>query len=334
MVGVGAARPGRAWPYEGAWLIAFAVLVLNDHWLKGSGLLPGALTGKLSDFAGLFVAPVLLSGCSALFGWRGVRARVTWFAFLSVGFCAIKLNATAAGALEAVLGACGGPSRFWSDPTDLLALVVLPLAWRAARALEPTLDPKRRRVSHQLAIGLGALGCIATSTGRPYGYASSAYLVNLTPQDRPLTLLRVTTELDCSQLEAAALAADFAGEFCTTAGVELAVPLDRDFVGGYDGEGYRAATRVDPPCDAVVLRVPHLADTLLFWQTTPNQLGVGGTREQMIADPDAAVLEEAKGNLFATGSARLGVLPFPRTLPAIDCKTLPWQSQLDPGRAE
>lgn len=42
-------------------LAAVAVLAANDHLLKGSGLLPGALTGKLSDVAGLFFFPLLLS---------------------------------------------------------------------------------------------------------------------------------------------------------------------------------------------------------------------------------------------------------------------------------
>lgn len=41
-------------------VLAVVVLALNDHWWKGSGLLPGWLTGKLSDFAGLFFFPLLL----------------------------------------------------------------------------------------------------------------------------------------------------------------------------------------------------------------------------------------------------------------------------------
>lgn len=42
-------------PMAAVWLLA-----LNDHWLKGSGVLPGALTGKLSDVVGLFFFPLLL----------------------------------------------------------------------------------------------------------------------------------------------------------------------------------------------------------------------------------------------------------------------------------
>jgi hypothetical protein len=44
---------------------AFVLLLLNDHVLKGSGLLPGDVTGKLSDFAWLIVAPAF---AAALFG--------------------------------------------------------------------------------------------------------------------------------------------------------------------------------------------------------------------------------------------------------------------------
>lgn len=45
----------RPWP-----LVGLAVLAVNDHVLKGSGLLPGVVTGKLSDFAGLLFFPLLL----------------------------------------------------------------------------------------------------------------------------------------------------------------------------------------------------------------------------------------------------------------------------------
>lgn len=42
-------------------LTAVAVCAINDHILKGSGWLPGAVTGKLSDVAGLFFFPILLA---------------------------------------------------------------------------------------------------------------------------------------------------------------------------------------------------------------------------------------------------------------------------------
>src|SRR5260370_41744040 len=39
---------------------ALGLWIVNDHLLKGAGYLPAALTGKLSDGAGLFCFPVLL----------------------------------------------------------------------------------------------------------------------------------------------------------------------------------------------------------------------------------------------------------------------------------
>src|SRR5262245_28812425 len=53
-------------------LCALALLLVNDHLLKGAGILPGAITGKLSDLAGLIVAPVLVA---ALVGARTPPSR-------------------------------------------------------------------------------------------------------------------------------------------------------------------------------------------------------------------------------------------------------------------
>ncbi len=41
------------------WIFALGVLIFNDHFLKAAW--GNVLTGKLSDFAGLFLAPVLLA---------------------------------------------------------------------------------------------------------------------------------------------------------------------------------------------------------------------------------------------------------------------------------
>jgi hypothetical protein len=75
-----------------AFWAALFVLTLNDHALKGSGLLPGVITGKLSDFAGLIVAPVLL--CAA-FSARSDRARRMLLGLVALGFAVIKLSISA-----------------------------------------------------------------------------------------------------------------------------------------------------------------------------------------------------------------------------------------------
>jgi len=139
-----------------AWWSALALLVLNDHVLKGAGVLPGALTGKLSDFAGLLVAPVLLA---ALVGARSVTARAAVFVVVALPFVAINASATLVAAWDAALG--------WStttDPTDLVALLVAPLAIALAGVESRRTD---RESVPRAAIALGGLACIATSPGVP-----------------------------------------------------------------------------------------------------------------------------------------------------------------------
>ena len=82
-------RPQQALLHP-AWLGALAVLVLNDHVLKGADLLPGLVTGKLSDLAGLVVAPVLLAVLLRVRTERGLlRATIA----TGLVFAALQLSA-------------------------------------------------------------------------------------------------------------------------------------------------------------------------------------------------------------------------------------------------
>ncbi|MFW5920795.1 MAG: hypothetical protein ACOCUS_03055, partial [Polyangiales bacterium] len=99
-----------------AWWGALALLVLNDHLLKGSGLLPAAVTGKLSDFAGPVVATVLVI---AVLGCRTAAARGLCFVAVAAPFAAINVSPAAATAVEEITALAGVPWRIWSDPTDL-----------------------------------------------------------------------------------------------------------------------------------------------------------------------------------------------------------------------
>ncbi len=125
----------RPWP-----VFAAVILAVNDHLLKGAGLLPGWLTGKLSDFAGLFFAPLLLAELWLLL-WpartaHGVWRRAAWSAGgVGAGFCAIKLSAGASALWERGLGGLGVPSSNVVDPTDLLALPMLLWALVTVRRL-------------------------------------------------------------------------------------------------------------------------------------------------------------------------------------------------------
>jgi hypothetical protein len=117
-------------------LLALALLVLNDRVLKGSA--PGVLTGKLSDVAGLASFPLVLTAAVDTLLWL-VRAPVDFtlrrwklaaaIAVTGAGFAVVKIWPPAARALEDALAGVFGHARIVQDPTDLLTLPALALAW-------------------------------------------------------------------------------------------------------------------------------------------------------------------------------------------------------------
>jgi outer membrane protein assembly factor BamB len=139
------------------WAAALTLLLLNDHVLKGAGLLPPWLTGKLSDFAGMIVAPVLLA---ALIGARRRRSIAGCFVAVGASFALINVWPSASQFCEWIM-----PWRLWPDPTDLLALPMLWVAWRALLPCmqDAPLEHSWRRAAEALGIGVGAFACLATS---------------------------------------------------------------------------------------------------------------------------------------------------------------------------
>jgi len=127
--------------------VAAFLLVLNDHVLKGAGILPGAITGKVSDVCGLFVLPIVIARFA---GIESKRGRSAICAACTVAFILVKTTPFGNAIYRAVLG----PTLI--DPTDLIAL---PSALAAYFAMEMSKD----RVSLLLA----AIGCVATSAPRP-----------------------------------------------------------------------------------------------------------------------------------------------------------------------
>jgi hypothetical protein len=124
-------------------LAAVALLVVNDHLLKGPG--PGWLTGKLSDVAGLVFAPLLLTTLvdCALAGAARLGAPVdpslrpkklgAALIVIGAGFVLVELVAPVTALYLGVLDAVGLPSRATRDATDLFALPALGLAWWIGR---------------------------------------------------------------------------------------------------------------------------------------------------------------------------------------------------------
>ncbi len=153
-------NPSRALLHP-VWLGSLAVLALNDHVLKGSGLVPEALTGKLSDVAGMLVAPLLLAVLLR------VRRRQTWVAcHVAVGavFGAIQLSASAAAGWSALMGLVGFPWVITMDATDLLVLPVLALsAWGFLPAMRRAARTNARR-SAECGVAVVGLMCSAATS--------------------------------------------------------------------------------------------------------------------------------------------------------------------------
>lgn len=153
------------------WCGALLVLVVNDHLLKGAGVLPPWMTGKLSDFAGLIVAPALLAWILA------ARSRRAWLGAhlaVGVGFALLEWS-PAARAVESATAAMGWPWSLTCDATDLFALASLFVSWRLAKRETPAKLERPRVASIPRPVrpidcvlgGVGLLASIATSAKAP-----------------------------------------------------------------------------------------------------------------------------------------------------------------------
>jgi len=255
-------RPGRALLHP-VWLLSLSVLVLNDHVLKGSGWLPSLVTGKLSDFAGLLVAPPLLAALLRVRGRAG-----WWLAHLAVGsvFAAIQLSVPAADAWSSWMAVFGMPWSITSDRTDLVALPVLALSLMVYPRLASTL--RERKLAEASAGILGLWGCIATSPAEEEegGFLTKAYLHNGSgvPIIVHLRPVRAEVELDCERI-ASDPGAYLIGPI-TDPGVTIEVLPDQNVP---------IAENVPSPlgnfgCAVYRMEIDRVTPTLLFWQ--PSEL--------------------------------------------------------------
>lgn len=163
-------RTARDWVAHPVTCLAVLLLLLNDHVLKAA--YGTWWTGKLSDVAGLVLAPPLLAVAAACTG-RPVRAgRLVAVPVLAVGVGFVLAKATVAGAdlATAAWSVVAGPSLVRQDATDLLALPALAVAAlvgrrAAAGASRPEPEPARRSVPPRwvLALPLAVLATMATS---------------------------------------------------------------------------------------------------------------------------------------------------------------------------
>lgn len=127
-------------------LAAIGLLLLNDHILKE--IWPGAVTGKLSDFAGLVFFPLLMVAAVEMITGRPSRTMLSAIAVVAtgIGFVLIQTWDPAADLYRNTLGYLQWPFRYLldntavpssvdhtADPTDLLALPALLVTWKLSR---------------------------------------------------------------------------------------------------------------------------------------------------------------------------------------------------------
>ncbi len=156
------------WAAHPLTVAATAVLLLNDHVFKQAW--PGLVTGKLSDVAGMVVAPPVLALLLGLLLADRIAAPAAVL-LTGAGFALVKLTPAGAEVASAAWSVINGPSVVLADPTDLIALPALGLAWWAwlLVAAAPPLPPgpvSRFRVA--IALPFAVLAITATSPPSDY----------------------------------------------------------------------------------------------------------------------------------------------------------------------
>lgn len=141
--------------------VSIAVLLINDHILKN--LCPSFLTGKLSDFSGLFFFPFIVAlGLSLILARFKLTAKtIGIIAFASVGiwFILIKTVQPINSLTTQMTLLFGFPSRFILDPTDVVAVPIMFPAWLIWGKYKPVKSLKPAYI----ALAIGSLAAIATS---------------------------------------------------------------------------------------------------------------------------------------------------------------------------
>jgi len=216
--------------------VAVLVMTVNDHVLKRSGGVPQAVTGKLSDVAGLFFFPLLLAAVLALL-LRVARLRASE---RSVGLASLLATGLVFAGLKLSPGFNLAVERLWApnalDPTDLLALPMLGLSWAWMRRREPP----RRLPAEVIAVVAAGLASVATQFSR----VERVYPRWNTPEEARL-------ELGCARVEAWVVKTGKEGAGVTLAAratsepCRLTVRGSRFVAGGVEAEAPEAPAVLD-----------------------------------------------------------------------------------------
>jgi hypothetical protein len=154
-----------AWLVHPVTVAATLLLIVNDHVLKAA--YPGWVSGKLSDVAGLVMAPPVVAVLLALLAplLRPVWHAGTAVALVGMLFTAVKASPVVAGYASAVWSVVDAPSMVLADPTDLLALPALAVSWWLRRSAQAGMPLRRwvRLVAVLVVLPVAMLGVAATT---------------------------------------------------------------------------------------------------------------------------------------------------------------------------
>jgi hypothetical protein len=147
-------------------LLSIVLLLLNDHILKI--VVPSWLTGKISDFAGLYFFPFLVAaGWSVLFSRLNFKPRAIGqlsFGFVAIWFFLLK-SSPVVNSLTSELSSfiVGYPAKFSSDWTDIFGLTAMIPAWKLWNQNREW----RQNGFAYIVLSIGAFAAIATSPALP-----------------------------------------------------------------------------------------------------------------------------------------------------------------------
>jgi len=154
-----------AWAAHPVSVLGLALLLLNDHVLKDAW--PSAMTGKLSDIAGMLMFPPLLACLVALCFSRVRVAALAGVTLTGTAVTFVVIKATESGAALAsqAWSLVNGPSTVLADRTDLFALPALLVSWvvwqRSSR--RPVTERGARLARALVLVPVGLLATMATS---------------------------------------------------------------------------------------------------------------------------------------------------------------------------
>ncbi|MEU5783692.1 hypothetical protein [Micromonospora lupini] len=161
-----------SWLCHPATLLALVVLVVNDHLLKAA--FPGLVTGKLSDVAGLVLAPPLVAVLLTLLVPRlpARAAALVGLVVVGAGFVVVKSSGYAAELASSAWTALAGSSLVRADWTDLLTLPALALAWWSwTRARTRPVRHRTARLVRLLVVLPPAVLAVAATSAAWFPYA-------------------------------------------------------------------------------------------------------------------------------------------------------------------